>query len=98
MSKHDENPYYRLIPVLDGDATPGQHVPFRNHRVVKRDAQRNLWDLRVDGDTLVTFDADAIATTYQLGLGLDRQLRRAGYDVDESDNPDPTGIEPTAFQ
>lgn len=91
----DAAPYEHLSAVLDGRADPGTLIEHsEGAHLVRRDSRRNLWSPVVDGEAMLTFDGDKIASTRELGFWMDRAVEVARSDDRNEDtdvDPVPTG-------
>lgn len=86
-----KDPYSHLVPILSGhNPEEAGIVVGEGVRALRvRNTHRNLWQLNVEGIETVTFDADAFATTVDLGqyiAGLIRDLEELVDGGDERDD------------
>lgn len=73
--------FYPLMSVMDGKGDVGQYLDYTEEvRLVKEEAERNLWNVHVHGDWVTTIDGDDISSSAVLGRFLDRIVE--AYEVD----------------
>jgi len=70
-----------LRPVMADDADPGALVEHTTDVYLCRvETNRNLWDLAVDGEGVVTFAPELIGTSEALARWIDARAARARSD------------------
>ena len=80
-----QDPYMELIPVMAGNEPEGDASGWEigdGAEVRRVESHRNLWALFLEDVCVVTFDADAFATTADLGVyieGVIDQLTAEAY-------------------
>lgn len=91
-----KDPYSHLVPILSGhNPEEAGIVVGEGVRALRvRNTHRNLWQLNVEGVETVTFDADAFATTVDLGQYIAGVIRDLEELVDGGDDGDDVEEDP----